>query len=65
MSESRYLRRDEALLRMERAAEQAARPPRQQPSRRQCLRCRRMFKSEWCGNRLCEACVRPPKRGRV
>ena len=27
------------------------------PARRVCLRCQRLFESDWCGHRICGACA--------
>jgi hypothetical protein len=45
-----------AALRLMRAIERAALPPRKQPRDRRCLRCGKEFASAHCGNRLCLEC---------
>jgi hypothetical protein len=43
---------DATRLRLMRAEEEAAKPPRLKAAERPCLRCRRPFRSAWCGNAM-------------
>lgn len=44
------------LLRLDRLAEQAARPATHKVAQRTCLGCQKKFDSRWIGNRLCPHC---------
>lgn len=48
--------RPDVLLASERKAERAKLPERELPAKRQCLKCKWMFLSKSCGNRICGNC---------